>query len=203
MNCFNLGVICAMIKRAQQVSAAAIHIDLPPARQQTNYTCGAVALRSIARYYGKDLKTEQEFEELCAAGKIKGSHPEDIAKAARTLGLRATVKERMSLKDLLKYIDDKTPVICAIQAWGSKEQYKKLSSGHYVVAVGYDDDNIYFQDPSAKDSRPHIGRKEFMRRWIDREAYTPNDPIKVRLGIVIKGPEPKNKVVVTNTKKLP
>lgn len=53
-----------------------IYINLPSSRQQTDYSCGAVALRSIAKYYGKDL--EKDFRDLCDSGKTKGTHPEDI-----------------------------------------------------------------------------------------------------------------------------
>lgn len=186
----------------EKVSKSHIYINLPSSRQQTDYTCGAVALRSIAKYYGKDLKDEEAFRQLCNSGKNKGTHPEDIAKAARALGFDATVKENLTVDELISYISKKIPVICAIQAWGNEKEYKELRDGHYVVAIGFDNDNIYFEDPSISGSRPYLSKKEFLKRWIDREAYIDN-PIKKRLGIIIKGNRPKRKEVITKTRRLP
>jgi len=187
-----------------------IYINLPSSRQQTDYTCGAVALRSIAKYYGKDLDNEAAFKTLCKSGKTKGAHPEDIAKAAIQLGFNATVKKNMTINQLTTYIFRKIPVICAIQAWSNhkdpqkaKEGYNKLRDGHYVVAIGFDKNHIYFEDPSIKGKRPYLTKKEFYDRWIDKEAYV-KDPLCVRLGIVIKGPqEVKRPQFITKTQRLP
>ena len=186
----------------KNVSRRKIYINLPSTRQQTDYTCGAAALRAIAKYYGKDLNNENEFEILCRSGRIKGAHPEDIVKAARELGLYATMEEFMSVDNLINYITRKIPVICAIQAWGDQRYYNKLKDGHYVVAIGFDNKNIYFEDPSITGSRPYLSKEEFYKRWIDREAYVDN-PVKVRLGIMIRGGEPKKKKVLTKTRRLP
>ena len=186
----------------KNVSRRKIYINLPSTRQQTDYTCGAAALRAIAKYYGRDLNNENEFEILCRSGRIKGAHPEDIVKAARALGLYATMEEFMSIDELIDYINRKIPVICAIQAWGDQKHYDKLKDGHYVVAIGHDDNNIYFQDPVIAGSRAHLSKEEFYQRWIDKEAYS-NDPVKVRLGIMIRGGEPKKEKVLTKTRRLP
>jgi len=165
-----------------------ITIHLPSSRQQTSYTCGAAALRSIARYYGKDLKNEKAWEELCASGKKKGTHPEDIVAAAEAMGFDAKMKEGMTIQELTKHIRAKRPVICAVQAWGDADKYEELMDGHYVVAIGYDKQNIYFEDPSVKGSRTYLPRKEFVYRWIDKEAYKGN-PVRNQLGIVIASPD--------------
>jgi predicted double-glycine peptidase len=196
-------------KLMEKVAKSHIYINLPSSRQQTDYTCGAVALRSIAKYFGRNLKDEKAFADLCDSGKNKGAHPEDIAKAARLLGFDATVKENMTVEELTNYISKKIPVICAIQAWSNEADpqkalkgYKNLRDGHYVVAIGFDDKNIYFEDPSIKGSRPYLSKEEFLKRWIDKEAYV-NNPVKKRLGIIIKGNKPKRKEIITRTQRLP
>jgi predicted double-glycine peptidase len=186
----------------EKVAKSHIYINLPSSRQQTDYTCGAASLRSIAKYYGKDLKDESEFEKLCRSGKNKGAHPDDIVNAAKELGFDAVAKEHMTIRELIGYIVKKIPVICAIQAWGEEKDYKKLRDGHYVVAIGFDKNNIYFEDPSAVGTRPFIPRKEFLKRWIDKEAYI-NNPIKKRLGIIIKGDKPRRHKIITKTQKMP
>ena len=53
----------------------------------------------------------------------------------------------MSYDDLEGFIDKKKPVICLIQAWNGDSDYdysKDWEDGHYVIAIGYDKNNIYF-----------------------------------------------------------
>lgn len=180
-----------------------IFINLPKSRQQTSYSCGAVCLRSIAKYYDKDLEDEKDFIELCNSGKIKGTHPEDLVKAAIKLGLHAEMKEKMSLKDLFSLVKNKIPVIVAIQAWGKKNQYNKLQDGHYVITIGFDDNNVYFEDPSSDKVRRHIPIEEFYKRWVDQESYV-DFPIKERLGVAIYSEKPPvNVQLISDSKEMP
>ena len=171
-----------------ELNNSSIYIHLPVCIQQTNYTCGAAALRSIARYFGRDLKNEQAFATLCASGVKKGTHPADLVSAAQALGFEARQYKGMSLRSLTGHIRAKRPVICAIQAGGTLDGYAKIRDGHYVVAIGCDRRNIYFHDPSTPGTRTYLARKEFMARWVDKEAYT-NEPAYRQLGIVITSPD--------------
>lgn len=192
----------------EAINQSDIYINLPSSRQQVNYSCGAVCLRSIARYYGKDLDNEKEFRDLCNAGKTKGSRPEELVNAANLFGFNAEVKENMSLQELTTYIQNRIPVIVAIQAWGNEEDpqkrmedYSKLKDGHYVIAIGFNDKNIYFEDPSVKGFRSVLSKQDFLNRWIDKES----NPEKVveRLGIIIRSNEqPKDKQIITKTKEI-
>jgi predicted double-glycine peptidase len=192
----------------ESIDQSDIYINLPSSRQQVNYSCGAVCLRSIAKYYGKDLDNEKEFRDLCNAGKTKGSHPEEIVRAANLFGFDAEIKEDMSIQELTNYIQNRIPVIVAIQAWGNEkdpqkrmEDYSNLKDGHYVIAIGFNDDNIYFEDPSVKGSRTILSKQEFLKRWIDKESYP--EKIVTRLGIIIRSNEkPKDKQIINKTKKL-
>lgn len=185
-----------------------IKIALPSSKQQTNYTCGAACLRSISKYYKKDLKDESSFSSLCNAGEKKGCRPDDLVTAAKSLGFDVKMKQNMTIEELIRYIDEKTPVIVAIQAWSNsedtKKEYKKLKCGHYVVAIGHDDKKIYFEDPSVQGARPYLPKEEFLERWIDREAYKKEHAIKRRLGIIIKPKDDTkpNKSEITKTRKL-
>jgi|LSQX01.2.fsa_nt_gb predicted double-glycine peptidase len=131
-------------------------IPVKSVKQNHNYDCGAAALKSISHYYGISLGKEREFIKLCDTGKRKGTHPDDIVRAANALGLKAKLRSHMTLQSLKSLLDRRIPVICAIQAWGDPKDYDKPVNGHYVVAVGYDDKNIYFEDPSLKGPRGFI-----------------------------------------------
>lgn len=173
-------------------------IPVKSVRQQHNYDCGAAALKSIAKFYGVPLDKERDFIKLCDTGKRKGTHPENIVGAARALGLRATLYNHMTVGQLKGLLDQKVPVICAIQAYGDPQDYsdEHPKDGHYVIAVGYDQENIYFEDPSIKGSRGYIPISEFVQRWHDEESYKGGR--QIRMGIVIQGdeerPDPVGKV---------
>lgn len=55
-----------------------------------------------------------------------------------------------------------------------------------MIAIGYDDDNIYFEDPAIF-GKGYIPKKEFLKRWhaLDKKEV-------IRLGIAVSGPKPYN-----------
>jgi len=147
---------------------ACVKINLPETRQTHRYDCGANCLKGICRYYGVGPDDEDAYIEMIHA-KPDGAHPKDIVKAARSLGLKAEFHNRFSVKRLKKCLDESKPVICEIQAWCKPENYHKLVAGHFVVAIGYDDDHIFFEDPLLKSARGFLGWDEFVGRWKERE----------------------------------
>ena len=98
----------------------------------------------------------------------------------------------MTLEQLQESLDNGKPVICSIQAYDEHhsaekraEIYKKDENGHFVVTIGYDEENVYFMDPSLYGRRGYLPKPEFEQRWHDDEGTTdkPN-PIQ-HLGLVI------------------
>ena len=142
-------------------------IDLPVVRQSTNYDCGPACLRSICQYYGAGPDDEDWYIDACEADPDVGTHPENLIKVAKKLKLQVKAHEKLTIEELTKFIDEKKPVICAIQAWSEPEDYNKLEDGHYVIAIGYDDKRVYFEDPSLKNVRGHLDHGEFDKRWKD------------------------------------
>ena len=97
-----------------------------------------------------------------------GIDPAALVELTQRAGLNVTVKHGMSIDDLIGFLDREIPVICCIQAWGEPGDYGKRSSGHYIAAIGYDDDSIYFQDPVIEQERGFLSDSEFDERWYDR-----------------------------------
>jgi predicted double-glycine peptidase len=155
-----------------QIPKDAIKIALPKVRQQTNYSCGPAALKAIAKYFQVGTDDEKDYIKLCKATKELGSSPDNIEKAAIKLGLKTKLKKNMTIKELLNYLKKGIPVICSMQAWGSGgEVYDKAQSGHYNVAIGFDDKKIYFEDPSIDHpDRGYLSYEEFDDRWHDIEV---------------------------------
>jgi predicted double-glycine peptidase len=159
-------------------------LHLPKVNQTHDYDCGAAALRSVAHYYGVGPEDEGEFIRICDTSKTQGTEPTDIIKAARKLGLHIHAQQHMTVGTLKQFIDSGKPVICAVQAWGDEKEYKELEKGHYVVAIGYNDDYIFFEDPSIKgvEKRGHMSDEDFVRRWVDVDR---KGKVLRRYGIVL------------------
>lgn len=55
--------------------------------------------------------------------------------------------------------------------------------GHYVVAIGYDEKYIYFEDPSILGGIGYIPKSEFLRRWHDYDMDITNKYIHYGMSI--------------------
>ena len=150
----------------------AIKISMPKIRQQTNFSCGPAALRGISNYFQVGTDKEDDYIKLCKATEKNGASPDNIGKAAIKLGLKVKIKEKMTLRELVNYLKKGVPVICSMQAWGSGgEAYRNDQSGHYIIAIGFDSDKIYFEDPSIDHpDRGYLSYVEFDNRWHDVEV---------------------------------
>lgn len=159
-------------------------LDFPEIKQTFKYDCGACALESVFSYYGLDV-FENEIIEVAKTVSGSGTSIYGMLHAVTHFGLKVDLKT-LSIKELKKYINKKVPVILRIQAWTSKENVdweKDWKDGHYVVAIGYDKEKIYFEDPwSIK--RTFLSYEELEKRWhdidIDGKKYC-------NYGIVIRG----------------
>ena len=61
--------------------------------------------------------------------------------------------------------------------------------GHYVVAIGYDNKNIYLMDPSTLGNYTFIPIPEFLDRWHDQDPYT--SEFLIHFGMVIDKGQPQ------------
>ncbi len=166
-----------------------IKVPIPSVKQQGDFTCGAAALRAIASFYKTGPTTECDFAKAVNASPQKGTHPKDLIKAAKSFGLKVIAKEHMTINELKTHLNKQHPIICNIQAWGDDktkskrdQEYKKRNDGHYVIAIGFNDTHIYFEDPTLKGNRGRLTYEDFDKRWHDKET---NGDKTDHLGIVI------------------
>jgi hypothetical protein len=93
-------------------------------------------------------------------------------------------------------MDAGRPVICSIQAYADDDKpkdYTKDGNGHYVVAIGYDENgNWYFMDPSANykgtPANPryaYLPEAEFLKRWHEDEGMHGKQEPHRHLGLII------------------
>jgi len=141
-------------------------LELPRLRQTYDYDCGATVLESILVYYGIDVREDILMKN---AGTTKDGTPiPGILKTVKKYGLKY-VSKQMDLEEIKGYLDKKIPIILLIQAWTKKKMIdwkKDWMDGHYAVAVGYDRNKIYFEDPSSF-KLAYLTYKELEMRWHD------------------------------------
>jgi uncharacterized protein len=178
-------------ERFARIRPGAIKIPVPNVQQMTNYSCGAAAFQAVCCYFGVGPREAGEYVRCLKTNSENGTQPEEIVKWAANYRLNALCKENMTDAELKEHLDAGRPVICSMQAYGETPeriaQYTAQEGGHYldldghyIVAVGYDHENFYFEDPSLAGRRGFIPIAEFGRRWHEDDSGH-----KLRLGIVI------------------
>ena len=174
-----------------RICRGAIKVPLPNVQQLKNYTCGAASFQAVCCYFGVGPTDPDEYAKLLKSDPKNGTKPEEIVQWARNFGLDAQYVVNMTDAELKRHLDAGRPVICSMQAYAPNEkretQYTAKSrghyldlDGHYIVAIGYDNKNFYFEDPSLAGRRGFIPIKEFGDRWHENDSGH-----KVRLGLVI------------------
>ena len=143
-------------------------IRVPLARQATDHTCGVASLQSILYYYGLPFREDTLAAMLQTTD--DGTPYRNMVSLAEAQGFKVSVHTKLTLEELRKFIDLGQPVLLAIQAWmGPPVDWSTYEEGHYVVAIGYDQGNFYFMDPSTLGQYTFIPNSEFMARWHDKD----------------------------------
>jgi predicted double-glycine peptidase len=158
-------------RRASPTNAGAVTeavLDVPAWRQETPYSCGAAALASVLCYFDQGGFDESELAAELGTNPDDGTPPDAILRVAQARGLEADGKGGLTLGDLAAALDAGCPVLCPIQAYGTDAEAKQLQTGHWVVVIGYDEDNLYLQDPVA--GLVGLAPGDFDRAWYDQDA---------------------------------
>ena len=141
-------------------------IKFPELRQVYAWDCGASVLQSVLAYFGIDIREEKIIKK--AGSTEEGTSPNHLEKVLRQNNIKYKSGE-MNIQDIISYLDKDMPVILLLQAWSDKkivDWKKNWKDGHYVVAIGYDKNKIYFEDP-ASISRTFLNFGELEERWHD------------------------------------
>jgi predicted double-glycine peptidase len=143
----------------------------PFKRQVYSFDCGAACMETVLTYFGYDAR-EDEILKIANTDR-NGTLIEGLIRVAGKYGLKYKACENMKIDDLRKCIDKGHPCITPIQAWGPETKSKKWEKvwayGHYVVPIGYDEQNFYFEDPASY-CRTYLTFEEMDRRWHDKDT---------------------------------
>jgi predicted double-glycine peptidase len=163
---------------------AAELLDIPDTRQTFNYDCGAKAVQTVLAYYGVDAREDKLMKQMGTTE--EGTAVVEVIRALEGAGLEVE-HGKMTVDRLKEAIDQKWPVILPLQAWAedpmSIDWVTDEEDGHYVIAIGYDGDRIFFEDPSSF-RRVYLSEEEFLKRWHDKDE---DGIIYCKYGIVAKG----------------
>lgn len=184
------------MSKIKYISEKEIKINLPDFYQETGYSCGAAALLSILKYY-TDGPINEKLLRWELGTKKSGTDPYQIIKVVKKYGLKHKEFRKMTISVLKKCIDMKRPVMIMLQAYGKVKNYmdymNDYDDGHWIIATGYDQANIYFEDPSLFKTKGYIKIKELDARWHDIESYSAKDKIEHHsdhYGLAIWGKKP-------------
>jgi len=169
-------------------------LNVVDVRQETSYTCGVACAQAILNYYGIDQRQDRLAEQFGTTEEA-GTSPQQIVAGLESYGLTATLKEQTTLEDLRINIQNQIPTMVAIQAWletyPAPDWSKDWEDGHWVIVLGMDDQNVYFEDPSLLGTRGVLTQEEFLARWHDYTGDAPccdaNDYLWQHLSISVKG----------------
>jgi len=137
-------------------------LDFPEMVKTYDYDGGAKAIQAVLTYYNIDER-EDRIMKLAGTTEI-GTPILGIKKTANKHKLRCKIME-MKIKDIKEFIDRMVPVILLVQK-GRKKTWK---NGYYTVAIGYDSERIYFEDPSSV-KRTYLTFSELKERWHDEDT---------------------------------
>src|SRR4051794_27561339 len=82
------------------VGAAAIKVAVPDVRQKDGYSCGASAFMSVCKYYNVGPAGLDDFKRSLGTNEDRGTDYRRMVRMARSLGLEAEAKVKMSLEQL-------------------------------------------------------------------------------------------------------
>lgn len=134
-------------------------MNVTPYQQEQPHTCAVACLRVVAEHFGI-TRTEAELLPLCDTT-LDGTTPDGIARAARQLGLSATITydEPTILQESLSR---QQPVIVFLGI--PSQQTPSNLDIHAVVVTGFDHLIVTFIDPldGAEHKRP---KDDFFTQW--------------------------------------
>jgi ABC-type bacteriocin/lantibiotic exporter with double-glycine peptidase domain len=170
-----------------------VKLDFPEFRQIYNYDCGVTALQQVLVYYGIE-KREDELINMLDTKKEDGTKLSKMINVSKYFGLEAEIIKNSSIKEIKKLIDNGIPPILSLQAWKnfSNKNYNwknDYDDGHYAVAIGYNDNTIFFEDPSSV-VRTYLTFDELEDRWHDLDDN--NKTKNYHTILVIKGEKKYN-----------
>lgn len=122
-------------------SSSGTHLTVPLTGQPDGYTCGPTSLSMALQYYGINKSIHPELANLCNTTTDGTPSTDNIASAARALGLSGSYSTSGDINWLKEVTASGKPVVVNVAGgvW---------SGGHYIVVTGVKDGTVYVNDPA-------------------------------------------------------
>ncbi len=117
----------------------------------------------VAAFFGTHYTSEQLYE-IVRPNPDTGTRNKDMIKVAKKLGFSVYSKNKASIENIKKFLNQDLPVIVNFIEPRGKEE------GHYSLVVGITDREIIFNDPGYGQGFS-MGITEFLSRW--RSEFEP------------------------------
>ncbi len=162
--CFQVDIVLSLVfrivpgvnKSLKYAKSQAIMLSITPFMEREG-CCGPACLKMVLDYYGIS-KTEEELIQLTGCVKEQGLPGQALLDAAYQCGLEGKIQDYSTLDDLQQMVnEEKIPVIV---------NWFPDFDGHYSVATGIDDENVYLVDPDMGYLRA-LRRDIFQTLWFD------------------------------------
>jgi tetratricopeptide (TPR) repeat protein len=138
--------------------------DLGPIRQEEHGYCGPAALAAVATARGQTVTTLELVPETYL-DEAHGSFTFDLEHAARQIGLAPRAEFGATIESIARWLDAGVPVIVL-----RKVGWWPLSTFHYQVAIGYDQDRGLVVIADQGDPGAVLTDEEFLDSWPERYA---------------------------------
>ncbi len=171
-------------KHRRWIAARELQAPVVPVRQETDYTCGAAVVRSIARTWRRRALDEVDVVAHMRMT-VDGSDPAHLVRALRRYGIASIPRRPMSDAELRSWLDHRVPVIAMLQAHADARQPHyptRWLDGHWVVVVGYDGAGVLLMDPLV-DGWAALSWRDLAARWHDLEGRTRRRVVRFGLAI--------------------
>ncbi len=137
--------------------------------------CGPACLAMWLRWLGasylgnKNITVDQVSNSIGLSPGYRYTMPAHLIWGARYFGYDLYWKRNLSLDHITAEIDAGQPVIVLVH-YGALPEHTRIdpeyTAGHWLLVVGYDDENITYHDPYHVDyGRQTITREEFLLAW--------------------------------------
>lgn len=131
-------------------------LKVPFYKQDTDYTCGPVALQMVLSFLGY-FKSEKYLSKKVNVSHDTGTKHEAMIETARKEGFYCYVNKDSSLDEIKNFLSDGLPVIAHFVEPQAGEE-------HYAVVIGLEAEKVILNDPwNGKNFK--MAKKEFLSRW--------------------------------------
>lgn len=117
-----------------------MQLKVRPIEQVQKWSCGPTALRTLIRYASGIRLTEQDLIILSGTTE-NGADEYNLMRALDIIGFKYTQSDKGTWNRLRKHLrDGQPPIVHLVMLDGG---------GHYMVLVGYDEENVFLADPAT------------------------------------------------------